>query len=89
MSRGLETKWNTETRVDLATQVCIMRDRVATLRELRERRIVTQFELARLSGVGRTTIAAIETGRRKRRPHPSTLGKLAKALKVKPEEIEF
>ena len=62
---------------------------MATLKELREGAVLTQEELARLSQVGRTTIAAIETGRRVTRPHPSTRRKLAKALKVKPQEIDF
>ena len=62
---------------------------MATLKELRRAAILTQQELARLSGVGRTTIAAIETGRRTNRPHPSTIRKLAKALKVKPQDIKF
>ena len=62
---------------------------MATLKELREDAVLTQEELARLSQVGRTTIAAIETGQRAKRPHPSTIRKLAKALRVKPQEIEF
>ena len=62
---------------------------MATLKELREAAVLTQEELARLSRVGRTTIAAIETGRRMKRPHPSTIRKLAKALKVRAQDINF
>jgi DNA-binding XRE family transcriptional regulator len=58
---------------------------LSRLKESRERRTLTQEELAKLSGVGRTTIAALETG--KRRAYRSTAEKLAKVLKVKPEEL--
>jgi transcriptional regulator with XRE-family HTH domain len=44
------------------------------------------MELAKLSDVGRATIAAIETGKRTR-VHPATRERLAKALKVKPEDL--
>jgi transcriptional regulator with XRE-family HTH domain len=44
------------------------------------------MELAKLSDVGRATIAAIETGKRKR-VHPATVTRLAKALKVKPYDL--
>ncbi len=55
------------------------------LKEHRERRGLTQEELATLSGVSRPTIAALELGYR--RAYSSTTDKLAKALKVKPEEL--
>ena len=58
-----------------------------TLRELRERAVITQAELAKLAGVTAATISDLETGKRK--PRPSTVRKLAKALKVRPVEIEF
>jgi len=45
------------------------------------------MELAKLADVGRATIAAIETGKRKR-VHPATRRRLARALKVKPEELD-
>lgn len=59
--------------------------KLSRLSEYRRRRMLTQEELARASGVGRTTIAALETG--SRGAYPSTARKLAKVLKVKPEEL--
>jgi transcriptional regulator with XRE-family HTH domain len=44
------------------------------------------MELAKLSDVGRATIAAIETGKRKR-VHPATRQRLAKALKVRAQDL--
>ena len=58
------------------------RERMATrLRLLRERRGLTQEQLAEKSGVSRTYLARLETGRQD--PTLSTLEKLAKALGVK------
>jgi transcriptional regulator with XRE-family HTH domain len=50
------------------------------LRELREERGFSQYGLAQESGVGRSTIAALETG--ERGAHPSTMRALARALGV-------
>jgi transcriptional regulator with XRE-family HTH domain len=58
---------------------------LSRLREHRKRRGLTQIELAKISGVGRATIAGLEAG--KRGAYKSTVEKLAKALKVKPQEL--
>jgi transcriptional regulator with XRE-family HTH domain len=50
------------------------------LRELREERGFSQYNLAQESGVGRSTIAALEAG--ERGAHPSTMRALARALRV-------
>jgi transcriptional regulator with XRE-family HTH domain len=55
------------------------------LAELRERRALTLRELAEMSGVAADTINQIELGHRK--PRPSTLRKLARALGVDVEEF--
>jgi transcriptional regulator with XRE-family HTH domain len=55
------------------------------LQEERKRSRLTQEELANLSGVGRTTIAALERGHRP--AYESTARKLARILKVKPEDL--
>jgi transcriptional regulator with XRE-family HTH domain len=55
------------------------------LAELRERRALTLRELAEMSGVAADTINQIELGHRK--PRPSTLRKLARALEVDVEEL--
>ncbi len=55
------------------------------LKEHRNRRGLTQHELTKLSGVSRDTIAKLETT--DRRASPETMRKLARVLKVKPEEL--
>jgi transcriptional regulator with XRE-family HTH domain len=50
------------------------------LRELREEQGFSQYGLAQESGVGRSTIAALEAG--ERGAHPSTMRALARALKI-------
>ena len=58
-------------------------ERVQNVRRLR---MWTQARLAREAGVSPTTISGIETGKIGR-PHFGTLGKLARALRVAPEEL--
>ncbi len=57
--------------------------RVENIRRLR---MWTQARLAQEAGVSPTTVSGIETGKIGR-PHFSTLGKLARALGVAPEEL--
>jgi transcriptional regulator with XRE-family HTH domain len=60
---------------------------MATLKELRESRALAQRDLARLAGVAVSTILELEKGRRP--PRPSTRRKLARALEVRPSDIQF
>jgi transcriptional regulator with XRE-family HTH domain len=55
------------------------------VRELREEAVLTVHELAELSDVSEDAISKLENGRR--RPRPSTLRKLARALDVDPREL--
>ncbi len=57
------------------------------LRELRESRGLSQDDLVKLAGVAKQTIVDLELHRRK--PRPSTRRKLAKALKTKPQDVDF
>ena len=57
------------------------------LRELRESKGLTQDELATLADLSRNAVSDLELGHRK--PRPSTRRKLAKALKVRPQDIDF
>ena len=56
------------------------------LESIRRLRMWTQVRLAREAGVSPTTVSAIETGKIGR-PHFGTLDKLARALRVAPEEL--
>ena len=60
---------------------------MSTLRELREKKVLSQKHLAMLSGVATSTISKIENGQKK--PRFVTIHKLAEALGVEPGEIEF
>ncbi|MDQ3910803.1 MAG: helix-turn-helix domain-containing protein [Actinomycetota bacterium] len=53
------------------------------LRDLRQRAILSQEQLADRSGVARDTISKLETGRRK--AYPTTIRKLAAGLEVEPQ----
>jgi transcriptional regulator with XRE-family HTH domain len=55
------------------------------LRKLRRAQVLTQQELSRISGVAQDTISDLERGEREAQPR--TIRKLAKALKVEPEEL--
>lgn len=55
------------------------------LRELRERRFMTQDQLSQESGVRAATISEIENGLRS--PRFGTIKKLAAALGVEPDEL--
>src|SRR5215203_7031001 len=57
------------------------------LENIRRLRMWTQVRLAREAGVSPTTVSAIETGKIGR-PHFGTIGKLARALRVAPEELQ-
>jgi transcriptional regulator with XRE-family HTH domain len=59
--------------------------KLSRLKVVRERKALTQEELARASGVSRPTIARIETGDTE--PYPSTTRKLAQALGVDPGDL--
>ena len=63
-----------------------MADMGERLEDIRRLRMWTQARLAREAGVSPTTISGIETGKIGR-PHFGTLGKLAQALGVAPEEL--
>ncbi len=59
--------------------------KLSRLKYNRQKRMLTQEELARAAEVSRSTIAALEMGDRK--AYPSTARKLAKVLKVRPDEL--
>src|SRR5918998_5719059 len=56
------------------------------LESIRRLRMWTQARLAKEAGVSPTTVSAIETGKIGR-PHFGTIGRLARALRVAPEEL--
>jgi transcriptional regulator with XRE-family HTH domain len=58
---------------------------VPRLRALRERKALTQGELAERAALNRTTIARLESGGQN--AFPSTVRKLAKVLDVEPEQL--
>ena len=57
------------------------------VQNVRRLRMWTQARLAQEAGVSPTTVSGIETGKIGR-PHFGTLGKLARALRVAPEELQ-
>ena len=60
----------------------------AYLKTLRQRRHLTQVELAHLSQVAQNTISKLESNPQSR-PVFSTVVSLAKALGVRPEQLRF
>jgi transcriptional regulator with XRE-family HTH domain len=65
--------------------VALRRTMDVGLRELRERKLLSQRELGEKADVSPTTIIHIEQG--KIRAHPRTLRKIAEALGLQPEEL--
>jgi transcriptional regulator with XRE-family HTH domain len=59
--------------------------KLTRLKDVRQRKALTQQQLADRAGVNRVTIARIETG--KDEPFPTTLRKVADALGVEPEDL--
>lgn len=59
--------------------------KLTRLRTVRERRALTQVELAAKAKINRVSLARIETGDAE--PRPSTIRKLAEALGVEPEQL--
>jgi transcriptional regulator with XRE-family HTH domain len=57
------------------------------VQKVRRLRMWTQARLAKEAGVSPTTVSGVETGKIKR-PHFGTIGKLARALDVAPEELQ-
>jgi transcriptional regulator with XRE-family HTH domain len=55
------------------------------IRNHRLRRALSQRDLAKLAGMQPSTLNRIELG--KQQPRPSTLRRLARALKVKPQDL--
>ena len=55
------------------------------LREVRERKFMSQQELADAAGTTKANISRLETGKQK--PQMATVRKLAEALGVQPEEL--
>jgi transcriptional regulator with XRE-family HTH domain len=59
---------------------------LSRLKQYREKRMLTQMELAEHSGIARSTIARLETTATTRAT-PHTARKLAEVLKVKPQTL--
>ncbi len=60
---------------------------MATLRDWRESRVLSLEDLSKLTGIAVSTLSRLENGKQK--PRFVTRRALAKALKVKPAEIDF
>lgn len=55
------------------------------LKEVREAKLLSQYELAKLAGVARSQISRIERGEQE--PQMRTVRKLLEALQVTPDEL--
>ena len=62
-----------------------MNKHLMNLRARRKRRGLVQEDLSALTGISRSTIAELETGRRRARP--ATAAKLAQALRTTPDKL--
>jgi len=60
---------------------------VTTVQECRRRRYLSQRELAQAAGISPSAVAQIETGHHS--PHPRTRRKIAEALGISPDDIEW
>lgn len=58
------------------------------MREARQRRGMTQDDVAEASGLDQTTISDLETGRNTN-PRLDTIRRLAKALRIAPSRLKF
>ena len=58
---------------------------MAKLKRLREERVLSQRELARIAGLTHQTVWRLENGWTE--AHPQTIRKLAQALEVRPSEL--
>ena len=81
---SFEQKWDLRHASNRST---IGPDMARLLKEIRESKALTQVELSKLSGLSERAIVDLEFRRRK--PRPSTRRRLARALKVRPEDIDF
>ncbi len=59
--------------------------RLSRLKALRERKALTQQELAEKAGLSRLTITRLEGS--DGQPHPTTVRKIADALAVEPDDL--
>jgi transcriptional regulator with XRE-family HTH domain len=59
--------------------------KLTRLRMWRERKALTQQQLAEKAGLTRVTVARVEAGLEE--PYPTTVRKLANALGLEPEEL--
>lgn len=73
------------TNIDYHRILRTMEIDVEKLIRLREDRVLSQRELARMAGLAQGTVWRIENGFSE--AHPSTIRKLAEALRVEPREL--